>query len=55
MLTGKSRLKNGFIVDDFTDHSKSATENEDFNAALDFEDGIAHPSHYTTNFPLDYQ
>ena len=50
---GKSRLKNGFIVDDFTDHSKSDTENEDFNAALDFEDGIARASHFTTNFPLE--
>ena len=50
---GRSRLKNGFIVDDFTDHSKSAVDNQDFNAALDFEEGIARASHYTTNFPLE--
>ena len=50
---GRSRLKNGFIVDDFTDHSKSDTDNEDYNAALDFEDGICRASHYTSNFPLE--
>ena len=27
---GKDRLKNGFIVDDFSDHSKSQTSHEDF-------------------------
>ena len=50
--SGKSRLKNGFIVDDFTDHSKSATDNPDFNAALDFIEGTCHPAHYTTNVSL---
>tara|TARA_S200002703_G_scaffold40971_1_gene35655 strand:- start:5808 stop:13097 length:7290 start_codon:yes stop_codon:yes gene_type:complete len=50
---GKDRLKNGFIVDDFTDHGKSDTSNEDFNAALDFQEGICRPSHYTTNVPLE--
>ena len=49
---GKDRLKNGFIVDDFSDHSKSQTSHEDFSAALDFAQGQAHPSHYTTNIPL---
>ena len=51
--SGKNRLKNGFIVDDFTDHGKSDTENQDFNAALDFEDGICRASHFTTNIPLE--
>ena len=50
--SGKSRLKNGFIVDDFTDHSKSATDNFDYNASLDYEEGACHPSHYTTNMAL---
>ena len=49
---GNNRLKNGFIVDDFTDHSKSAVENPDFNASLDFVEGTVHPSHYTTNISL---
>ena len=51
-VDGKDRLKNGFIVDDFTDHSKSQTSHEDFSAALSFADGQCHPSHYTTNVPL---
>ena len=49
---GKDRLKNGFIVDDFTDHGKSDTAHEDFAAALDFQFGECRPSHYTTNVPL---
>ena len=49
---GNNRLKNGFIVDDFTDHSKSAVSNPDYNASLDFVLGAAHPSHYTTNVSL---
>ena len=51
--SGKSRLKNGFIVDDFSDHSKSAVDSPDFSASLDFEDGIARASHYTTSVPLE--
>jgi len=50
--TGKDRLKNGFIVDDFTDHSKSETSHEDYNAALDFREGHMRASHYTTNVAL---
>jgi len=50
---GKNRLKNGFMVDDFTDHSKSDTGHEDFAAALDFQKGECHPAHYTTNVSLE--
>ena len=50
---GKDRLKNGFIVDDFSDHSKSDTQNEDFSAALDFKQGYSRASHYTTNIGLE--
>jgi len=50
---GKDRLKNGFIVDDFTDHGKSEVSNEDFNAALDFEEGKCRASHYTANVSLE--
>ena len=49
---GKNRLKNGFIVDDFSDHGKSATDHEDFAASVDFTEGECRPSHYTTNIPL---
>tara|TARA_R100000008_G_scaffold86394_1_gene79305 strand:+ start:563 stop:7789 length:7227 start_codon:yes stop_codon:yes gene_type:complete len=50
--TGKDRFKNGFIVDDFADHSKSDTSHEDFGASLDFREGICRASHYTTNVAL---
>ena len=50
--SGKNRLKNGFMVDDFGDHSKSETSHEDFAASLDFQYGSCRPSHYTTNVPL---
>jgi len=50
--SGKSRLKNGFLVDDFTDHSKSDTLLEDYSCSLDFERGECRPSHYTTNVSL---
>ena len=50
--SGKDRLKNGFIVDDFSDHGKSDTAHEDFAASLDFEYGECRASHYTTNVPL---
>ena len=50
--TGKDRLKNGFIVDDFTDHSKSETSHEDYNAALDFRAGEMRASHFCSNIAL---
>ena len=50
--SGKNRLKNGFIVDDFTDHSKSSTVNADYSAALSYENGTCQSSHYTTNVAL---
>ena len=50
--SGKDRLKNGFIVDDFSDHGKSDTAHEDFAASLDSEYGECRASHYTTNVPL---
>ena len=49
---GKNRFKNGFIVDDFSDHSKSATGLEDYAVSLDYEEESCRPSHYTTNIPL---
>ena len=50
---GKDRLKNGFTVDDFTDHSKSDTGNEDFGASVDFAQGHCRASHYTSNIGLE--
>ena len=50
--SGRNRLKNGFIVDDFTDHSKSDTSAEDYSCSLDYEQGECRPEHFTTNVSL---
>lgn len=52
---GFDRLKNGFLVDDFTDHSSSDVDNQDFKCSMDFNEGILRPSHYTTNVALNYR
>ena len=41
-------------MDDFTDHSSSDVENQDFKCSMDFTEGILRPSHYTTNVALQY-
>jgi hypothetical protein len=51
---GLQRFKNGFLVDNFTDFSKSDTTNIDFECAIDSVSGSLRPSHYTTNVPLSY-
>ncbi len=51
---GFDRLKNGFMVDDFTDHGTSDTDNIDYKCSLDFTEGILRPSHYTTNVALEW-
>ena len=51
---GFDRLKNGFMVDDFTDHSTSATEDDDYKCSLDFTEGVLRPSHYTQNISLEF-
>ncbi len=50
---GFNRLKNGFFVDDFTDHSKCEMSDPDFASSLDFQEGSCHPSHYTTNVTME--
>ena len=51
---GFDRLKNGFLVDDFTDHSSSDLSSSDYKCSLDFTEGVLRPSHYTTNVALLY-
>jgi len=51
---GFDRLKNGFMVDDFTSHGTSATENIDYKCSLDFTEGNLRPQHYTTNVALEW-
>ena len=49
---GFDRLKNGYVVDDFTDHNVGDVLNIDYKCSLDFENGYLRPSHFTTNVPL---
>lgn len=49
---GRDRLKNGFVVDDFTSHDKSDTSHPDYRASLDFAAGTMRAAHYTTNIGL---
>ena len=51
---GFDRLKNGFMVDDFTSHGTSATQSIDFKCSLDFTEGELRPQHYTTNVALEW-
>ena len=50
---GFDRLKNGFLVDDFSDHSSSAVNNIDYKSSIDIVNGICRPSHFTTNVALE--
>jgi len=52
--SGKDRLKNGFIVDDFASHDRSDTSNFDYRASLDYAQGHCRAVHYTTNVALEY-
>jgi len=49
---GFDRLKNGYVVDDFTDHNVGDVLNVDYKCSLDFKEGHLRPSHFTTNVPL---
>ena len=49
---GFDRLKNGYVVDDFTDHTIGDVLNVDYKCSMDFKEGFLRPSHYTTNVPL---
>ena len=50
---GFDRLKNGYVVDDFTDHNVGDVFSVDYKCSLDFKNGFLRPSHYTTNVPLE--
>ena len=49
---GFDRLKNGFVVDDFSDHKIGDVNSADYKCSLDFKEGIMRPSHFTNNVPL---
>ena len=51
---GLDRFKNGYVVDDFTDHTVGDVLSPDYKCSLDFREGILRPSHYTTNVALEW-
>lgn len=51
---GLNRFKNGFLVDNFIDHSRADILNQDYECSVDTEIGGLRPSHYTTNIALEY-
>ncbi len=51
---GFDRFKNGYVVDDFTDHTVGDVLSEDYKCSLDFAEGLLRPSHYTTNVALEW-
>ena len=51
---GFDRLKNGYVVDDFTDHTIGDVLNVDYKCSMDFKEGLLRPAHYTTNVPLEF-
>ena len=51
---GFDRLKNGYVVDDFTDHTTGDVFNPDYKCSLDFREGQLRAQHYTTNVGLQF-
>jgi len=52
---GNNRLKNGFLVDNFTSHSIGQSDHPNYKCAIDSALGELRPPHYTTNVALKYQ
>lgn len=50
--TGLDRFKNGFIVDQFTGHGIGDVKNEDYRIAVDPQDRVLRPMHYTQALEL---
>ena len=50
--TGATRLKNGFIVDNFTNHGIGDTSNPDYACSIDKENGILRPKFDERNVNL---
>ena len=50
-----NRLKNGFLVDNFTSHSIGDPSHPNYKCSMDMGEGELRPQHYTTNIRLNYQ
>lgn len=51
--TGGNRLKNGFVVDNFLNHSVGDPTQPNYACSLDMHRGHLRPQHYTTNIAFD--
>lgn len=47
-ITGLDKFKNGFIVDQFTGHGVGDVKHEDYKVAIDTQQRILRPMHFTT-------
>ena len=50
--SGLNRAKSGFFVDNFADHSRAMTDQEDYRAAIDPQAKVMRPSYLADNVPL---
>ena len=53
--SGNNRLKNGFLVDNFTSHDIGQPFHPNYQCSIDFSFGELRPQHYTTNVSLVYK
>ena len=53
--SGLNRLKNGFLVDNFTSHSIGQSGHPNYRCAMDMALGELRPQHFTTNIALKYK
>ena len=52
---GNNRLKNGFLVDNFTSHDVGEPIHPNYKCSMDFAQGELRSQHYTTNVSLKYK
>lgn len=52
---GNNRLKNGFLVDNFTSHAIGEPNHPNYKCSIDAAFGELRPQHYTTNVSLKYK
>ena len=53
--SGLNRLKNGFLVDNFTSHAIGNSAHPNYRCAMDMALGELRPQHFTTNVSLKYE
>ena len=52
---GLNRLKNGFLVDNFTSHAVGESSHPNYRCSMDMARGELRPQHFTTNVALTYE